>query len=261
MSLLRRRGAHQDPPEPQAGEYGPAEADSPTWAVLATGEAEPDEAAPTGGRSSGPSDPAYGGQASAAEELLSHPAVDDDLGRMLAARTRRAKLPTSTAMLSAAALLAVGFAGGVLVQRHETSTTGFSAAAFAARAGARGGAGGASASGSPSGSATGTGRAGAAGAGGFGGFGGFAGAGGGATVGTVKLVDGTTLYVQTSDGGITKVSTDPATTVRITKDGTLKDLAPGTTVVVVGTTGSDGTVTARTVTEGGLGGGRGQAGG
>lgn len=257
MSLLRRRGAHQDPPETSDGEQD--QADSPSWALLPTGETGRDEADASRSRPPTPEEPGYDGQASDAEELLSHPAVDDDLGRMLAARPRPAKLPSSTAMLSAAALLVVGFAGGVLVQRHDTTGTGFSAAAFAARAAARS-SGEAGASGSPSGSATGTRATGAAGPG-AGGFGGFGGAGGGATVGTVKLVDGTTLYVQTSGGGITKVSTNPTTTVRITKDGTLKDLTPGTDVVVIGTAGSDGTVTARTVTEGGLGGGRGQAGG
>lgn len=254
MSLLRRRGAHEDP---TATSEGTATSAGPAWALLAT--PEPDERAAAVGSSDGPQVGAAGsGYDSAAEELLAHPAVDDDLGRLLTSRPRRAKLATSTSLLSAAALVVVGFAGGVIVQRHETSGSGLSNAAFAGRSAAagRGGATGAAGANGSASAAAGSGSAAPGAGGGFGRFG-----AGGATVGTVKLVDGTTLYVQTTGGGITKVSTDPATTIRITKDGTLKDLAPGTTVVVVGTAGSDGTVTARTVTEGGLGGGRGQTGG
>lgn len=67
------------------------------------------------------------------------------------------------------------------------------------------------------------------------------------TTGTVKLVDGDTVYVATSDGKVVKVKVGKATTVSRTTS--LSDVKAGTTVVVSGTTGSDGTVTATTVTE------------
>jgi hypothetical protein len=75
--------------------------------------------------------------------------------------------------------------------------------------------------------------------------------------GTIKLVDGTTIYVTASDGSITKVTTAPATTISRSVSGTAADLQPGQTVVVQGAAGADGTVAATRVTEGGAGGGRG----
>lgn len=73
------------------------------------------------------------------------------------------------------------------------------------------------------------------------------GASGAATTGTVKLVDGDTVYVATEDGKVVKVTVVAATSV--SKPATLADLSVGSTVVVTGTTASDGTVTATTVTE------------
>ena len=68
-----------------------------------------------------------------------------------------------------------------------------------------------------------------------------------ATTGTVKLVDGDVLYVATVDGKVVKV--EVASTTTVSRAASISDVKAGTTVVVTGTTGSDGTVAATTVTE------------
>ncbi len=68
-----------------------------------------------------------------------------------------------------------------------------------------------------------------------------------ATTGTVKLVDGDVLYVATADGKVVKVKV--ASTTTVSRAASISDVKAGTTVVVTGTTGSDGTVAATTVTE------------
>jgi hypothetical protein len=88
---------------------------------------------------------------------------------------------------------------------------------------------------------------------GNGGYGGFP--GGGAvpstaasrpTTGTVKLIDGTTVYVQTESGEVVTVRTNEETAVAVA--GALKDLKAGDKVTVQGQADSEGTVTATTVT-------------
>ncbi len=184
-----------------------------------------------------------------AEALLATPPAEtagDDLPAMLAARRPTRRLPPLTTILAALVLLAAGTAGGAWAQkRWGTDQSGGSGrAAFAGFAAARAAAGG--------GAATGAGRTGAPGAtGGFGARGGF----GNATIGTVRLVDGKTLYVATTSGGIVRVKTAAGTTVRVTKSGSLKSLSPGQTVIVQGATAKDGSVTATSITEGSLRGG------
>jgi hypothetical protein len=70
------------------------------------------------------------------------------------------------------------------------------------------------------------------------------------TIGTIDHVDGTDVYVKTQDGRTVKVSTSDSTRVRISQDGKVSDLKPGSSVAVQGSTGSDGTVTAQSITEG-----------
>jgi hypothetical protein len=72
----------------------------------------------------------------------------------------------------------------------------------------------------------------------------------GGTVGTIDHVDGKDVYVKTPDGKTVKVSTSDSTQVRISQQGAVTDLKAGETVVVQGSTGSDGTVTAQTITQG-----------
>ena len=70
------------------------------------------------------------------------------------------------------------------------------------------------------------------------------------TIGTIDHVDGADVYVKTQDGRTVKVSTSDSTRIRISQDGKVSDLKPGSQVAVQGSTGSDGTVTAQTITEG-----------
>lgn len=68
-----------------------------------------------------------------------------------------------------------------------------------------------------------------------------------ATTGTVKLVDGTTVYVETESGEMVTVRTDGDTSVRL--PGKLKDLKAGDKVSVEGGTDAEGSVTASSVTK------------
>ncbi|WP_326550493.1 hypothetical protein [Micromonospora sp. NBC_01813] len=65
------------------------------------------------------------------------------------------------------------------------------------------------------------------------------------TVGTIKLVDGDTVYVETDDGTVVIVRTDDATAVRVPGD--LDGLAVGAAVSVEGATATDGTVSAESI--------------
>jgi hypothetical protein len=78
---------------------------------------------------------------------------------------------------------------------------------------------------------------------------------GGGTVGTVEKVEGDKIYVKTMDGATVTVTTSDQTTVQISKQGKVADLKTGTSVVVRGQAGADGSVTAQTITQGTMGGG------
>ncbi|MGW0434327.1 hypothetical protein ACWDV4_17535 [Micromonospora sp. NPDC003197] len=163
----------------------------------------------------------------------------DGLAAQIAAAAGRRWWNKWTLCLGAVVLLLAGFMIGVQVQKSYGES-----AAPAGR------------------TATGPGQRGGTGQGGFpGGAGQPSGApGGGArpttaatgtttttTTGTVKLVDGTTIYVQTADGTVLTVRTGTDTTVRIARDGTLKELKAGDSVTVEGPS-TAGTVTATSVT-------------
>ncbi len=62
----------------------------------------------------------------------------------------------------------------------------------------------------------------------------------------MKLVDGKNVYVQDFQGNVVKVTTNASTDVNVTSKGTVSDLRPGTSVIVEGTAGKDGTSTAAT---------------
>ncbi|MGD0322006.1 MAG: hypothetical protein ABSC00_10475 [Acidimicrobiales bacterium] len=167
----------------------------------------------------------------AVEDLLSRPAETDDLEMMLKVRPPRRKLPLLTMLLACAVLAGAGVAGGVEIQKHLGSSSTSSLGALAAALRGRG-----TSSGSSSGA--------------FGRGGAFLGGGGstGETVGTVLLVDGSTIYVTTSGGGVVKVDTTPSTSFEVTEAGSVSDLKPGSTVIVTGS-GSSGTITARSVSQ------------
>jgi hypothetical protein len=175
------------------------------------------------------------------EDLLNTSPFEGDLAEELAADPRpRRRPPSITVLLGAAVLVVGGFIAGAQADRHWGATKPSDPSALFSQFAGRGGQGG----------------GGAFGAGGFGqNRGGAAGGGaqsrgsaaaGGGTSGTVKLVDGTTIYVQTANG-IVRVKTTGSTKVTIAKKSTTKALKAGSPVVVQGTPGQDGTVTATSV--------------
>jgi hypothetical protein len=141
-------------------------------------------------------------------------------------------------------LVAGGFIGGVLVEKGQTSSTSSSGAAaglasrFAALRGGTSASGGSGA--------------------GAGGLGAFAGAGaGGATAGQVAYIQGDTLYVTDTQGNTVKVMTSPGSIVTKTVKSNVKDIHPGETVVVTGSSGPNGSVSAESIRVGGGAGGGG----
>jgi hypothetical protein len=177
-------------------------------------------------------------------DMLSTP-LDDDDAELTAVLTRRprAKLPSLTLILAAIVVASAGFLGGALVGKHYgTSSTGNLAAAFRGLAAARAGA---SSSASPgTGSRT-----------GFPGGGGGLFGSGNATIGSIKLIDGSTIYVQTTAGDIVQVATSAATKVTVSSTVPVQDLKPGETVIVEGSKNSSGAVAATSISQTSLGGG------
>ncbi|HET9170829.1 MAG TPA: hypothetical protein VFN97_15435 [Actinospica sp.] len=169
-----------------------------------------------------------------AEELLSIPPRADNLAEELAARPPRARLPKVTLALSAGILVAAGFVGGVLAQKHLGGTSG--------------GTGRAGALASSFAAARGSGRGGFGG--GAGGVGAGTGTGGGSITGSITVVSGGTLYVTAANGTVYTVQTSGGTSVKLSSSGSLSQLKPGQTVTIAGTRGSGGTVNATTITAG-----------
>jgi hypothetical protein len=212
---------------------------------------------PISGPISGPeaAEPGSGSSLDDLLDVLSSP-LDDDDAELTAVLTRRprAKLPSLTLVLAAIVVASAGFLGGAMVGKHYGSSGTGNLAAFrglAARASA-------SASAGTGGTGSGTGS-------GFGGRGGVFG-GGNATVGTIKLIDGRTVYVQTTAGDIVQVATSAGTKVTVSSTVPVKDLQPGETVIVQGSKNSSGAIAATSISQtslggGGFGGGAGAGGG
>jgi hypothetical protein len=149
--------------------------------------------------------------------------TQDELPR----RPRRRLATPVTATLGAVLIAALGFIGGVQVQKAAGDST----TATPAGAAARGGFGGAR---------------------GGGGAGGGAGAGGqtgasDATVGSVANVAGKSIYVTDSSGNTVRVKTDKNSKVTRNAVSRVGAVHPGDTVVVQGTKASSGTVTATSI--------------
>ncbi|WP_211592817.1 hypothetical protein [Microbispora sp. H10836] len=173
------------------------------------------------------------------EELLETSPFDDDLQEVLTARPARAGGSKLTLALAGGVLLVAGLLLGIQVQKLLGGSAPGRVPSRAAGPGAYAGAGQAPAGG---------GYAGGAG----GGFGG-AGAGaesGGMTFGTVKLVDGDKIYVQTPNGGVVTVTTSGETKVQVSRAGKVSDLKPGSFVTVAGAADAQGQVAATAVTQG-----------
>jgi hypothetical protein len=162
-----------------------------------------------------------------AEQIVASPAVDGDLN----AEMRRAAKPFSrtTLVLAGLVVLAIAFGGGAWTHAAFGSSTSSTPTRQAGGQQAQGGTGQTGGTGQPGG--------------------GFRGAGGRGTTGTVDRVDGSTVYVKTAQGADVKVSTSDSTTVGVTQQGKLADLKPGSTVVVQGQAGADGTVAAQAITQ------------
>jgi len=156
---------------------------------------------------------------------------------------RRKGVPRITLILGVCVLAAAAFLGGVQAQKQwgDNNSSG-GRGNFAARFGN----GGFGATG-----ANGTGTTGTDGQR----TGGFGGRGGGFTTGTVKMVQGSTIYVTTTDGNVVKVSVPAGTSVTKSVTTKVSGIKPGDTVTAVGTT-SNGVVKATTVRIGDLGLGR-----
>ena len=211
---------------------------------------------PISGPISGPeaAEPGTGNSLDDLLEVLSSP-LDDDDAELTAVLTRRprAKLPSLTLVLAAIVVASAGFLGGAMVGKHYGSSGSGNLAAFrglAARASASA-SGGTGGTGSGTGSSTGS---------GFAGRGGLFG-GGNATVGTIKLIDGRTVYVQTTAGDIVQVATSAGTKVTVSSTVPVKDLQPGETVIVQGSKNSSGAIAATSISQTSLGGGGAGAGG
>ncbi|GII65221.1 hypothetical protein Skr01_53060 [Sphaerisporangium krabiense] len=173
---------------------------------------------------------------------------DGDLDAVLAARPEARRTSRLTLALAAGVILVLGMLLGIQAHKAWGSGGERGGTSFGAVAGQRGTNGG-----TRSGFGGQAGQTGQAGQGGVPGQPGGQGQGGGFTVGTVKLVDGGKLYVQTAGGGLVVVTTTDGTKVQVSKAGKLKDLKPGSTVVVQGTQGEDGSVSATSVNGGGFG--------
>ncbi|MFF2075051.1 hypothetical protein ACFVXG_09850 [Kitasatospora sp. NPDC058162] len=177
--------------------------------------------------------------------LLATPPDARDVSAELAAPPRR-KLPWLSLVLAGGVIATGAFAGGVWYQQGQGGT---SAAKPSARA--------ASAAGPAAGGGQGTGRR--------GGQGGQGGAQGGFARGTVKAVDGSTVYLTDASGNTIKVTTGDSTKVQLNKEGKVADLQPGQSVTVVGTPDANGGYNATQLMEGaatgGFGGGGGGGGG
>jgi hypothetical protein len=170
----------------------------------------------------------------------------------------RRRLTPLTGALAAVLLVAVGFIGGVLVQKQagDDGDGGLPDFAAAMRAGgmpgaAGGGAGAGAAGGMPGGAAGAAGDMGGAagGPGGAAGSGGAAAGGAGMTVGEVTTVKGDTLYVRDASGNTVKVRAAKGATVTRTADAKPREIRPGEQVVVRGDS-RDGTVTASSISAG-----------
>ena len=164
-------------------------------------------------------------------------------------RPRRRLLTPLPLTLFAVLLVALGFIGGVLVEKSQSSsssTAGTQGSALATRLRALAGSRGAP-SASGSGAATGFTRP---------------------TVGTVSYLEGSTLYVTNAEGNTVKVTTSAATGVTKNAKASVSQIHPGETVTIAGQSSSGGAISAESITVGsgasafaGLFGGRASSGG
>ena len=151
--------------------------------------------------------------------------LDDDWeadDEPLPKRQRRRLVTPISAILAGALVGALGFIGGVEVQKSQddgATSNGGAAAAFAAAGGGARGAG-PQLGGGPGGAQS------------------------NATVGSVANKKGSTLYVKDSDGNLVRVKTTSHSKINRTASATPGAIHPGDTVIVQGNKSSSGTITA-----------------
>ena len=143
--------------------------------------------------------------------------------RALPPRPRRRLVTPVSAALTAVLIAALGFIGGVEVQKGQADNTAAAGGAGSGRAAL---------------------AAGAARPARAGGFAGRGGAQGNATVGSVANKHGSTLYVKDRDGNTVRVKTTSHSKINRTTTASVGAIHPGDTVIVQGTTSSGGTITA-----------------
>ena len=141
--------------------------------------------------------------------------------RALPPRPRRRLVTPASAALAAVLIAAVGFIGGVEVQKGQADDAGAAGGAAGGAAVAAGATGGAR-----------------------GGFAGRGGAQGNATIGSVSNKHGSTLYVKDSNGNTVRVKTTSHSKINRTATASAGAIHPGDTVIVQGTKRSNGTITA-----------------
>lgn len=171
---------------------------------------------------------------------LSSDPFKDDLNAELAAAAPKRWVNRATYAVAALALLVGGFLAGVQVEKHYGTPT-----SAVGAAGARRGAGGLGRGG--------TGITGTGGNGGVPGGAGGSGATGGTTAGdtetgTIRLVDGLTIYIALANGNVLTVRTNASTKVSVGSVTTVKGLKAGQKITVTGTDATSGDVIATSVT-------------
>ena len=197
---------------------------------------------------------------------------DYTAGDELPGRSRRQFFTRASVARLALVLCAIGFYGGVRVEKAQvssssTTTLGAAGSATSARAA---GAGAAARGGTGAGSRGAGAAAPFGGSGVGGGTGAFAGGAGGlgganSTIGTVSSIDGNNLYVTDASGNTVKIALSSASKITKSVGVSKSAIRPGDTLIVRGVKSSNGTVSATTVSDSGatasaFGGGAGSSG-
>jgi hypothetical protein len=156
---------------------------------------------------------------------------DEELPR----RPRRQFFNRRTAALAALITCAGGFYAGVRVEKGQLASSTSAGTGLSLPAGLRAGAGTSAATARPGATAGPTGRPG----------------GGNVSFGTVKSVDGSTIYVSDSSGNTVKVTLSPVAKISKSLKVSKQSVRPGDTVVVQGVKGSQGTLNATSVSDSG----------
>ncbi|MEU4619243.1 hypothetical protein AB0G04_04580 [Actinoplanes sp. NPDC023801] len=174
-----------------------------------------------------------------------------DLNEALAAAAPRRWWNRTTVGLIGLALLAGGFLGGVQAHERwgiEETQAGGAPDGAGMPTGSGGSLGPAAPGGRPAVSGSGPAQDGSAQGGPVQGGGAQPAMGG--TAGTVKMVDGTTLYVQTDAGETVTVRTGEQTTVKVSQTASLESITSGLPVTVEGVPDAEGVITATAITAG-----------